>query len=64
LLVQVLLGWHLVLIEKILLALLELHGLGLRLLVVLAAVAAVGLVVGASQVGWHNVLGNFLIDEI
>lgn len=52
------------LIEKILLALLELHGLGLRLLVVLAAVAAVGLVVGASQVGWHNVLGNFLIDEI
>ena len=52
------------LIEKIFLALLELHGFWLRLLVVLAAVSAVGLVLGASQVGWHHVLSNFLIYEI
>lgn len=64
LLVELLLRRHLMLIEEILLALLELHGLRLRLLVVLAAVCAVSLVVGASQMDWNAVLGNFLIDEI
>lgn len=52
------------LIQEILLALLELHGFRLRLLVVLAAISTVGLVFGASQVGWDDVLGNFLIYEI
>ena len=59
-----LLGRHLVLIQQILLALLELHGLGLGLLVVLAAVSTVGLVLGASQVRRDHVFGNFLIYEI
>ena len=52
------------LIEKILLALLELHGFRLWLLVVLASIAAVGLLFGASYVDRHHVLSDFLIDEI
>ena len=52
------------LIKEILLALLELHGLRLGLLVVLAPVATVGLLFRARQVRWGDVLGNFLIDEI
>jgi hypothetical protein len=45
LLVQLLLGWHLVLIEDVFLALLDLHRFRLRLLVVLAPIATVSLVI-------------------